>query len=167
MTTTITGIEIKDTIVHGNLIISGVIIQAPRELPPLWVNVPILPREFVGRDELVAGLVARLLAGQSTALSAEGLPGVGKTALAVVLAHHPAVLAHFTDGILWAGLGPQGDAMSALTTWGNALGVDVTDKPKLQLRSQAVRNAIGQRRLLLVIDDAWDLAAADPAARIC
>ena len=69
------------------------------------------------------------LAGQSTALSAEGLPGVGKTALAVVLAHHPAVLAHFTDGVLWAGLGPQGDAMSALTAWGNALGVDVTDQP--------------------------------------
>ncbi len=163
MTTTITGIEIKDTIVHGNLIISGVTVQNITQMPappPLWVNVPILPREFVGRDELVAGLVARLLAGQSTA--AEGLAGVGKTALAVVLAHHPAVLAHFTDGVLWAGLGPQGDAMSALTAWGNALGVDVTDQPTVQLRSQAVRNAIGQRRLLLVIDDAWDLGAAEP-----
>ena len=36
------------------------------------------------------------------------------------------------------------------------------DKPTPGLRAQAVRNAIGQKRLLLVIDDAWDLAAAEP-----
>jgi hypothetical protein len=156
---TIAGINLEQ-ITTTALTISGVTVQNITQMP-LWVNVPILPREFVGRDELVTSLVARLTAGKSTALSAAGLPGVGKTALAIVLAHHPAVLAHFTDGVLWAGLGPQGDAMSALTAWGNALGVDVSDQPTSQHRSQVVRNAVGQRRLLLMIDDAWDLAAAE------
>jgi hypothetical protein len=89
---------------------------------------------------------------------------VGKSTLAAVLAYHPSVLAHFTDGVLWAGLGPQGDAMSALTAWGAALGVDVTDQPTPQQRSQAVRNAIGQKRLLLVIDDAWQVEPAQVLA---
>ena len=128
--------------------------------PPLWANVPALPNHFLGRDALVDDLVQRLLAGQSTALSAEGLPGVGKTTLAVVLAHHPAILAHFSDGVLWAGLGPTPDVPSALAAWANALGVDVSDQPTAQARSQVVRNVIGQRRILLVIDDAWHADAA-------
>ena len=38
--------------------------------------------------------------------------------------------------------------------------MNVTDKPTPELRSQAVGNAIGQQRLLLVIDDAWQLEPA-------
>jgi len=124
------------------------------------VNVPPLPNHFLGRADLVNDLVQRLLAGASPALSAQGLPGVGKTALAVILAHHPKVLKRFADGVLWAGLGPNPDVMRALAIWGDALGVDVTDKATPQARAQAVHNAIGQRRLLLVIDDAWQLEPA-------
>ncbi|MCB0251421.1 MAG: hypothetical protein KDI07_22820, partial [Anaerolineae bacterium] len=148
----------------GNITISGVTvtnITQMGELPPLWVNVPSLPNHFLGRDALVDDLVARLIAGHSPALSAEGLPGVGKTTLAVVLAHHPDILAHFSDGVLWAGLGPTPDVPSQLASWATALGIDVSDLPTPAARAQAVRNAIGQRRLLLVIDDAWQADAAD------
>jgi len=126
------------------------------------VNVPPLPNHFLGRADLVNDLVQRLLAGASPALSAQGLPGVGKTALAVILAHHPKVLKRFADGVLWTGLGPNPDVMSALAIWGDALGVDVTDQATPQARAQAVHNAIGQRRLLLVIDDVWDIKVARP-----
>jgi hypothetical protein len=78
---TIAGIHLEHVTVGGNLTISGVTIQLPRELPPLWVNVPALPNHFLGRDVLVDDLVQRLLAGRSPALSAERLPGVGKTTL--------------------------------------------------------------------------------------
>ena len=36
---------------------------------PLFVNVPALPAHFLGRDALIAELVTRLCAGETTALS--------------------------------------------------------------------------------------------------
>jgi tetratricopeptide (TPR) repeat protein len=161
---TIAGVHLEHVTVGGNLTISGVTIQLPPKSPPLWVNLPRLPAYLFGRDTLVDTLVEHLCNGRTPAVALHGLPGVGKSTLAAVLAYHPSILAHFTDGVLWAGLGPQGDAMSALTAWGAALGVDVTDQPTPQQRSQAVRNAVGQKRLLLAIDDAWQLEPAQALA---
>jgi tetratricopeptide (TPR) repeat protein len=132
----------------------------PAEEPPLFVNVPLLPPHFVGRDDLVESLVTQLVAGNTLSLSAEGLPGVGKTTLAVALAHHRRLLEHFSDGVLWAGLGQQPDMLGALASWAESLHIDVTHLVTEAKRAQAVKNAIGQRRLLLVIDDAWSYDAA-------
>jgi hypothetical protein len=121
----------------------------------LFAGVPGRPNHFLGRMDLVDRLVDRLCAGATTALSAEGLPGVGKTTLAVMLAHHRALLQHFQDGVLWAGLGRTPDLLSILAAWATALGIDITDLPTAQARSRAIANAIGQRRILIVIDDAW------------
>ncbi len=120
-----------------------------------------MPDHFTGRAGLLADLAGRLCGGAAgLALSAEGLPGVGKTTLAVALAHDPAIWKHFGDGILWAGLGPQPDVMSALAAWAGVLGGDVSHLPNEAARAQAVKDAIGPRRMLLVIDDAWDINAA-------
>lgn len=119
----------------------------------LYVGVPSLPAHFLGRDELVEEVVNRLCAGQTMSLSAEGLPGVGKTTLAVALVRHPRILAHFRDGILWAGLGHRADVASIQATWGDALGVDLRDLFDPYARTQRLTNAIGNRRLLLVLDD--------------
>jgi tetratricopeptide (TPR) repeat protein len=129
-------------------------------VPPIWAGVPPMPPHFLGRDELIQSLLTGLTGSESLALSAEGLPGVGKTALAVALAHHRQVLGHFQDGVLWAGLGRQADVMSTLAEWALVLGQDVTHLPTVPERQKAVQRAIGQRRLLLVIDDAWELDAA-------
>lgn len=129
--------------------------------PALFHGVPSLPDHFTGRAGLLADLAGRLCGGAAgLALSAEGLPGVGKTTLAVALAHDPAIWKHFGDGILWAGLGPQPDVMSALAAWAGVLGGDVSHLPNEAARAQAVKDAIGPRRMLLVIDDAWDINAA-------
>ncbi len=116
-------------------------IQAGERPKGIFHDVPPFPPHFLGRDQIVADLVARLTAGGTVALSAEGLPGVGKTTLAVALAHHRAILDHFTDGVLWAGLGTQPDLLGILAGWGDALGVDVTDRPTPEGRAGAVRNA--------------------------
>ena len=139
----------------GAIHISGVTVTNVTQLPeppPLWAGVPRLPARMVGRDTLIDTLVARLARGDA---ALHGLPGVGKSALAVVLAHHPTLLGHFSDGVLWAGLGPTPDVMSVLVAWGDALGVDVSDQVSAGARSRAVADAIGTKRLLLVIDDAW------------
>ena len=85
---------------------------------------------------------------------------MGKTTLAIALCRHKGVLRHFTDGVLWGGLGTQPDVASILTRWGDALGEDISGFVSDAEKSRAVRDAIGTRRMLLVIDDAWDIAPA-------
>src|SRR5687767_5363486 len=99
----------------GNVHI-GDVYQLPVR-PALWVDVPTLPNHFIGQDQLVLDLVRTLAHGMSPAVTIHGLPGVGKSAVAVVLAHHPDILSVFSDGVLWAGLGPSGDPGTHLAAW--------------------------------------------------
>src|SRR5260370_2458707 len=121
-------------------------------------------RDLLGRNELILHLKQQLFRGQNLALSAlNGLPGVGKTALAVTLAHDPEVLGHFCDGVLWAGLGREPNVFWYLNTWGRALGVSPSEMRKsssINALEQIVHSSIGTRRMLLVIDDAWSVEAA-------
>jgi tetratricopeptide (TPR) repeat protein len=127
----------------------------------LWVNVPAKPAEpLLGRDALLDDLVSRLRAGHSPALSTDGLPGVGKTALAVALAHDERVRTHFTDGVLWGGLGVNPDVVTIQNQWATALGFDLADEPDVHRRAQRLSAVIGDRRVLVVIDDAWAVEAA-------
>ncbi|HEY4033074.1 MAG TPA: NB-ARC domain-containing protein [Ktedonobacteraceae bacterium] len=87
-----------------------------------------------------------------------GLPGVGKTTLAAALASDEHVQARFRDGILWAPLGPQPYVLSQLMRWGTMLGVTSSDveNPESPLAwRRALQLAIGNRQMLLIIDDAW------------
>lgn len=143
-------------IVRGNKYVT--IEAGPR--PTLYINVPLMPDHFLGREELVEALVARLCAGQTTALSADGLPGVGKTTLAVALARDPRILAHFREGVLWAGLGRTPDVASVQATWAEALGAEIRDLLDPYARLQRINNSLGDRRLLLVLDDVWQWEAA-------
>ena len=125
---------------------------------------PRPPYELVGRNELLHELKQRLIAGGSLALSAfHGLPGVGKTALAIELANDPHLLARFPDGVLWAGLGRQPDTLALLGAWGAALGIsskELARQSDIRQRAQAIHRTIGLRRMLLVVDDAWQAETA-------
>ncbi len=125
----------------------------------VYVGVPPMPPHFVGRGDLVQKMVRQFRSGED--LAVEGLPGVGKTTLAVALARHLRVRRNFKDGILWASLGPHADLASTLTSWAEALKLDITRSISEPERAQAIRDAIGQKRMLLVIDDVWDFNAAE------
>jgi transcriptional regulator with XRE-family HTH domain len=123
---------------------------------------PFLPPPFtgkdrlVGRDRLLEQLSQRILATRRIAL--HGLPGVGKTALAIALAHNAQIRACFSDGVLWAGLGLQAHLLAELRHWGMVLNVSLPEvaSPFLQATwRETLREALEERRLLLVIDDAW------------
>ncbi len=86
-----------------------------------------------------------------------GMVGVGKTALSIALAHDSEILNHFQDGILWANLGQSPDMDFILDQWSSALGVNTTraaGHQTIEARLVALHNAIGMRRMLIVIDDA-------------
>lgn len=121
---------------------------------------------LLGRSGLLARVKELLFEGDSLALTAiNGLPGIGKTTLAVAVATDEQVQTRFRDGILWVGLGPHPNVPSQLARWGKLLGItpkDVENVNSRQSWAQALRAAIGTRHLLLVIDDAWSAEDALP-----
>ncbi len=147
-------------------------LEPPRSVLPHIVpgalydpSIPLPPAiHLVGRAEALATLRQRLRGGGSVALTAlNGLPGVGKTALSITLAHDPTLRVHFTDGILWAGLGPQPNMQGHLSRWGTLLGISSSEMSNLnstEAWATALRRTIGSRTMLLVIDDAWTLEDA-------
>ena len=100
------------------------------------------------------------------ALSAlRGLPGVGKSALALHLAHHPAVTAAFPDGVFWVALGPQMDENSLLAELARliaALGGSALGLTSPEQHSRALAGLWRGDRLLLILDDCWNPAHARP-----
>ncbi len=79
------------------------------------------PLRLVGRNQELFLLKQQLFAGDNVALSAlNGLPGVGKTALSIALAHDPQVREYFRDGILWAASGTRTGHPRFVEPLGNA-----------------------------------------------
>jgi tetratricopeptide (TPR) repeat protein/transcriptional regulator with XRE-family HTH domain len=129
-------------------------------IPPLLASA----EDLIGRDQLLPQLRAYLCAEKTPGIIAlYGLPGVGKTTLAVTLAHDQAIQNHFQDGVLWVGLGPQPDISGLLSRWGELLGVPEGESQKLRSTEawiRRIRAAIGARQMLLIIDDAWEAEQA-------
>lgn len=119
---------------------------------------------LVGRETLLRSLKQRVCSGNTSELTAlTGLPGVGKTALAVHLAHDKEVLSCFPDGVLWVGLGPQPHVQGHLSRWGTLLKVPsphMAGKWSEDAWAMTLRSAIRTRCMLLIIDDAWTAEAA-------
>lgn len=112
---------------------------------------------LVGRKMMLDELRHDLIAGKDVALS--GLPGVGKSALAVALAHDEELRSHFQAGVLWAGLGQNANPISELAKWCVELGLPLdmfTDVQDMRERVGTIRAVIGARRFLLIIVDVWD-----------
>ena len=134
-------------------------------LPTTFLLDPVIPEAseningLLGRDELLAQIKQRLLESNSLALTAiNGLPGIGKTALAMALVTDRLIQARYSDGILWAGLGSHPNVLSLLMRWGSLLGIragDVENPHNQESWWRAMHTTIGLRQMLLIIDDAW------------
>lgn len=136
-------------------------------------NIPARPKwELEGRSELVAILKKQLLHNPSTSIALWGMPGVGKTAIPAFMVNDEELREHFFGGILWARLGQQANVLAELTEWAKLL--RITDDEIVQLTSygdtnkntkslsQAIQSKIGQQRMLVVIDDVWEIEHAQP-----
>jgi tetratricopeptide (TPR) repeat protein len=155
--------SVQGVVIGDNNMVTLIFQTGERHTVP-FLAPPRPPYDLVGRDDLLCDLKQRLFAGGSLGLSAlNGLPGVGKTALAIALVHDREVLDHFRDGVLWAGLGREGDAFALLGSWAIALGIssdEIAKLTSLEERAKAIRAKIGMRHMFLVVDDAWQSESA-------
>ncbi|MFF5084013.1 BTAD domain-containing putative transcriptional regulator [Actinoplanes sp. NPDC000266] len=142
----------------------------PDDLPPAQRNfVPAqLPGDhpyYTGRADVLARAEAILAddrrQGRPTvALAFDGMPGVGKTTVAVHLAHR--LVPSFPDGQLYVDLrGFAADAamtpLEALRGLLSSLGVRGDDQPaELQAAAGLFRSLLAGRRMLLVLDNVRD-----------
>lgn len=131
--------------------------------PPVPRPALRLPQHaIVGRDKLVEEVVVGLKAGQRD-FAFVYLPGVGKTAVAAELIRNEAIAERFPD-VLWAHLGQDPDAGRQLAKWAKSLGLskeDIADCNGLDDLGEAVMQAIGDRPMLLVVDDVWSTEAGE------
>src|SRR5215204_2133742 len=116
-------------------------------------RLPVPVDALVGREREVAEL-DRLLAG-ARLVTLTGPGGTGKTRLAQEVAR--AVRARFPDGVAFVDLAPLRDPALVLPTIARALGVDETGTRPI---TELVAASIGERRLLLVLDNFEHLTAA-------
>ncbi|MEV0971498.1 AfsR/SARP family transcriptional regulator [Microtetraspora glauca] len=134
---------------------SGPAVDMPRP-----AQLPAAVTDFTGRRTLVNRLLALLAESEGVPVAAmSGIGGVGKTALAVHVAH----LAHdlFPDGQLYADLRGYGTEPTppetALVAFLRALGIPVDVIPDgLAERSALFRSLLADRRMLVLLDNARD-----------
>ncbi|MFD7169303.1 AfsR/SARP family transcriptional regulator [Streptomyces violascens] len=123
---------------------------------------PMNPGDFSGRDTERAWMFEALsldASRTSPAVVLVGGPGVGKTALALHVAHR--LRDTYSDGRLYANLRGSGDQPAdpgvVLGRLLRALGVGSSEIPgDLDERAEVFRNRLSGRRVLLLLDDAAD-----------
>ncbi|MFJ9155019.1 NB-ARC domain-containing protein [Streptomyces sp. NPDC102270] len=132
-------------------------------------RLPAGPSVFVGRTDLVAK-AENLLSGQSRpALALEGMPGVGKTSLALHLAHRLLAEERTDTPVLFANLrgsapqGPPADPAAVLETFLRLLGTTGDRIPfGLDARAALYRHLLAGTGALIVLDDAADAEQIRP-----
>ena len=137
---------------------------------PVFV-VPALPAGSVPRPELTERAVELLVGAHSVggtvgmATALRGAGGFGKTTLATQICHSEVVRAHFTDGIVWVSLGEQVRGPELAAKINDACWHLTDTRPPLTdpaLAGAVLGRALGDRRILLVVDDVWSRTQLEP-----
>ncbi len=119
----------------------------PAHLPAAG-NLPTPATRLIGREDEMAVLCPLLEAGESRLVTLLGPGGVGKTRLALEVAHR--VAPHFPAGVWWIELASNTTAPAALASIARALGVDDPfGKPMLRMLQEHLRD----KHALLVLDN--------------
>jgi tetratricopeptide (TPR) repeat protein/transcriptional regulator with XRE-family HTH domain len=135
----------------------------PSTVQPI-AQLPASTADFTGRHTQIEDLCAALLPeagqpGQTSIAAVTGGGGLGKTTLAVHVAHR--IAERFPDGQLYVDLlGADERALepgTVLGQWLRALGDAPADLPEeLEERAARYRSLLSERRLLVVLDNARD-----------
>ena len=145
--------------------------EPARAAAPVMVRPAQLPAsvpDFTGRDAFVRELGERLAKAETSVMAVSalaGIGGVGKTTLAVHVAH--AARPHFPDGQLYVDLQGAGSRAAepevVLGAFLRALGTPDTAIPdSLDERAALYRSSLDGRRVLVLLDNARDASQVRP-----
>ncbi|MFQ3648157.1 MAG: NB-ARC domain-containing protein, partial [Anaerolinea sp.] len=122
---------------------------------------PNIPDHCIHRSKEYEDIVSHLLQRESGSVSTQtaicGAGGFGKTTLAIEVCHDQRIRETFVDGIFWVVLGndrhrnilQKASGLYRQLTGKDIVFVDLNDA------SNGIREALGDRKCLLVIDDLW------------
>ena len=144
--------------------------RSTRPLPPLAVSeagvaavpfqAPAKVVHFINREGEVARFRTALTGVEGRRVyGTTGMGGVGKSALAVHLAH--IMRDDFSDGVLWADAA-RSDPMAIAENWAQAYGYDFTGLSHFEERMAALRALLAQKQALLILDDVAVAARVRP-----
>src|SRR5215207_6068729 len=122
------------------------------------LRLPVVRTSLVGRATERAAARGFLLDDAVPVLTLTGPGGVGKTRLALAVAHD--VTGEFADGAVFVDLSPIGDSAHVLPAVAQALGVG---EPNERALADTLAGALRQQQLLLVLDNCEQILDAMPA----
>jgi WD40 repeat protein len=119
---------------------------------------PPLPEYYVPRQLELERIVDLFLASPEgpPVVALTGAGGSGKTVLAAAVCHDKRVRDALADGVLWVTLGQQPDVVARLGDLVTAVTGDRPGFTSLEAVLAVWKQALGERRMLLVIDDVWE-----------
>jgi hypothetical protein len=144
--------------IHGLTGTSGLCLQ------PKLHQLPPIPQGFVGREADLATLRAQNLGGGTVLTGLRGMGGIGKTALALVLAHE--WLPRFPDAQLFLDArGTQANPPSAEVLLAQVI-QSFQPTAKLPEEETALKSifhdTLNGKKVLILLDNAYDAAQAKP-----
>ncbi|HEY0014859.1 MAG TPA: TIR domain-containing protein [Longimicrobium sp.] len=141
--------------------------QAPAPRLGELYRVPSMPSMLVERDEILEEVKKSVFESGSQATILEGPAGIGKTTLAIALAHDEGVRRRFSDGVLW--FPDQGDFRDQQAAFLNTH-TDALSEAEAGWPATSASIAMGMRRVLadgaylVILDDVQDGTAVESLA---
>jgi predicted ATPase/class 3 adenylate cyclase len=152
--------RLKD-LLHTSHLFELVISGLPADFPPLRTldthrnHLPLQPTSLIGREQVVAEIVALLTQPEMRLLTLLGPGGIGKTRLAIAAATQ--MRSFFVGSTCFVGLAAVNDPQLVMPTIAGELGLKESgNRPPLE----QVQAFVGEQQFLLVLDNFEQIVAA-------